>query len=158
MGEEMSGASVEQEVYRALTKTFLLLDDFDRRFFAGFGLSARQYWALTHLDEKRGRPMADLGHLLLTDKSNVTGIVDRLEEGGLARRTTVPSDRRVVLVKLTTKGRHMREMVEEQHRERVRELMGAIDGEGLLALREQLESIASTLEDDLHRGERAAPV
>jgi DNA-binding MarR family transcriptional regulator len=156
MTEPGSEDGIEQDVYLALTKTFLLLDDFDRRFFAGFGLSARQYWALTHLDETRGRPMVELGQLLLTDKSNVTGIVDRLEDSGLAQRTTAPKDRRVMLIKLTPKGRHLRELIETQHRARVRELMGTIDDARLRELRAQLETIERNMEDYLQRTERAA--
>jgi DNA-binding MarR family transcriptional regulator len=155
MSGRRRGISTEQEVYQALTKTFLLLDDFDRRFFAGFGLSTRQYWALTHLDQRQGRPMAELGQLLLTDKSNVTGIVDRLEQGGLVRRTIQPSDRRVILIKLTAKGRRLREQVEAQHEARVRALMSAIDAERLQALRAQLALIAGSIESELTPDEPA---
>ncbi|MBO0781166.1 MAG: MarR family transcriptional regulator, partial [Ktedonobacteraceae bacterium] len=61
-----------------LTKAFLLLDDSDHQLFAAHGLTTRQYWALQHLDEERGSSMIDLSRVLLTDKSNVTSIVDRL--------------------------------------------------------------------------------
>jgi DNA-binding MarR family transcriptional regulator len=41
-----------------------------------------------------------------------TGIIDRLEERGLAERVRVPSDRRVVLVQLTDAGRQALQDVE----------------------------------------------
>src|SRR5690348_14960146 len=101
INESNNGTSIEQDVYRMLTKTFILLDDCDRHFFAEFGLSTRQFWALTHLDEQQGCSMVDLSRVLFTDKSNVTGIVDRLERLNLVIRTSAPHDRRVILIKLT---------------------------------------------------------
>lgn len=154
----MGDDGVELDVYVALTRTFLMLDDFDRRFFAGFGLSARQFWALTHLDEERGLRMVQLGQLLLTDKSNVTGIVDRLESVGLATRTVAPNDRRVILVKLTPKGRQVREAINLQHEERVRDLMAAVGDDQLHALLAHLNAIGRSLEESLARMERAAAV
>lgn len=154
MRQLLDDDGVEQDVYVALTRTFLKLDDFDRRFFAAFGLSARQFWALTHLDEERGLRMVELGQLLLTDKSNVTGIVDRLESIGLATRTVAPNDRRVMLVKLTPKGRDLRETVNRQHQKRVRELMAAVGHDQLRDLLAHLDAIGRSLEESLAHMER----
>src|SRR5437764_7027210 len=110
---------VEQEIYRMLTKTFILLDECDRHFFAEYGLSTRQFWALQQLDREQGCSMVDLSRLLLTDKSNVTGIVDRLERLNLVTRTPDPHDRRVILITLTPEGQHLRDMLSEQHRTRI---------------------------------------
>jgi DNA-binding MarR family transcriptional regulator len=54
------------------------------------------------------RKMSDLAHALFCDNSNVTGIVDRLEERGLVRRTDSKRDRRVKLLVLTKEGERMR--------------------------------------------------
>src|SRR3954468_24278847 len=54
------------------------------------------------------RKMSDLAHALFCDNSNVTGIVDRLEERGLVRREAAEGDRRVKLLVLTDEGEHMR--------------------------------------------------
>src|SRR5690348_10059295 len=54
---------VDQDIYLGLNKLAVLLDDFDRRLFASSGLSGRQFWALSHLDERHGRPMAELARL-----------------------------------------------------------------------------------------------
>src|SRR5262245_54972804 len=103
------------ELYSLLKTVFLLLDDHDRRFFAEHNLNARQFWALQHLDEEQGRSMVDLSRALLTDKSNVTAIVDRLEKFGWATRTPGPHDRRVFLITLTPAGRQVRDRVDAQH-------------------------------------------
>jgi DNA-binding MarR family transcriptional regulator len=149
---------MEQDVYRALTKAFLLLDDLDRRFFAEEGLSARQFWALQHLNEREGRAMVELGQLLLTDKSNVTGIVDRLEKEGLAARTPSAQDRRVMLVTLTAEGRRVRDALNERHEALVRDLIGSLGAAQLHTLLSQLGSISRNLETYLGSGPRAAVV
>jgi DNA-binding MarR family transcriptional regulator len=54
------------------------------------------------------RKMSDLAQSLFCDNSNVTGIVDRLEERGLVRREAAKGDRRVKLLVLTDAGERMR--------------------------------------------------
>ena len=65
-----------------------------------------QWFALQALDEPT--PMGKLAGMLHCDNSNVTGIVDRLEQRGLVRRTAADYDRRVKLLELTGKGRKLR--------------------------------------------------
>jgi DNA-binding MarR family transcriptional regulator len=152
MSRVEDSTSVEQGVYQALQRVFLLLDDCDRRFFSEYGLSSRQYWALQTLDQDQGRPMVDLSRLLFTDKSNVTSIVDRLEAAGLAARTAAPNDRRVILVKLTEEGRRVRDFVRKQHDVRVRDLMGTLAHEDLHKLRDLLSVVGQSLETYLANG------
>jgi DNA-binding MarR family transcriptional regulator len=54
------------------------------------------------------RKMSELAQALFCDNSNVTGIVDRLEERGLVRREAADGDRRVKLLVLTEEGERMR--------------------------------------------------
>ena len=60
---------------------------------------------LLHHQGERGRmSQIRLGRLLLVNRSNVTGLVDRMERDGLVRREDDPDDRRVNLVAITEKG------------------------------------------------------
>ncbi len=70
-------------------------------------LSPPQGIVLRFLDEPR--PMGELATLMRCDNSNMTGIVDRLEERGLVRRTAAERDRRVKLIALTDEGHALRE-------------------------------------------------
>lgn len=142
---------VAQDVYEVLKKTFLLLDDYDRRFFISYGLSPRQFWALQHLDEHQGCSMVELSRALLTDKSNVTAIVDRLERASLARRTPAANDRRIFLITLTPEGRRLRDLVSQEHAARMRELIGVVNNGHLHALLESLSTISSHLESYLEQ-------
>jgi DNA-binding MarR family transcriptional regulator len=62
--------------------------------------------ALRVLDEPRA--MGEIARFLHCDNSNVTGLVDGLEERGLVRRESSPKDRRVKLIALTAEGRRVR--------------------------------------------------
>jgi DNA-binding MarR family transcriptional regulator len=50
------------------------------------------------------RGMAELAHCFGVEKAALTGLVDRVERRGLARRTPVLGDRRALHVKLTDAG------------------------------------------------------
>jgi DNA-binding MarR family transcriptional regulator len=54
------------------------------------------------------RAMSDLANAMACDNSNITGIVDRLEERGLVERTPAAYDRRVKLIAATNAGDKVR--------------------------------------------------
>ncbi|HEX3563716.1 MAG TPA: MarR family transcriptional regulator [Solirubrobacterales bacterium] len=72
-----------------------------------FELAPQQMIALRMLGAGP-RKMSDLADALFCDSSNVTGIVDRLEERGLVRRKSSKKDRRVKLLILTEEGERVR--------------------------------------------------
>ena len=72
-------------------------------------LSPPQGIVMRFLDEPR--PMGELAALMRCDNSNMTGIVDRLEERGLVERTPAERDRRVKLIALTERGRGVRDQL-----------------------------------------------
>jgi DNA-binding MarR family transcriptional regulator len=72
-----------------------------------FELAPQQMIALRMLGAGP-RKMSDLADALFCDSSNVTGIVDRLEERGLVRRQSSKKDRRVKLLILTEEGERVR--------------------------------------------------
>src|SRR4051794_1734857 len=72
-----------------------------------FELAPQQMIALRMLGSGP-RKMSELANALFCDNSNVTGIVDRLEERGLVTREAAQGDRRVKLPALTRGGGGMR--------------------------------------------------
>ncbi len=70
------------------------------------GLRPASFGALRALD--RPRTMSEIAAVLHCDNSNVTGIVDGLEEKGLVTREPSAGDRRVKLIALTADGRKVR--------------------------------------------------
>jgi MarR family transcriptional regulator, organic hydroperoxide resistance regulator len=88
-----------------------------RRFLAvasEFELSPPQVRALGVLDPERPVPMSELAEALHCDNSNVTGIVDRLEDRGLVERRSATHDRRVKMLAVTERGADVRARLAER--------------------------------------------
>ena len=88
-----------------------------RRFLAvasEFDLSPPQVRALGMLDPDRPVPMSELAEALHCDNSNVTGIVDRLEDRGLVERRSASHDRRVKMLAVTERGAEVRDRLAER--------------------------------------------
>jgi MarR family transcriptional regulator, organic hydroperoxide resistance regulator len=75
---------------------------------AQYGLSAIQAKVLLTLQPDGAMTMRTLAGQLQYDASNLTGVVDRLEEVGAVRRQPHPSDRRAKGVMLTDEGQRVR--------------------------------------------------
>ena len=70
------------------------------------GLTSMQSLVLILLSEPQ--PMHDLTKTLSCDASNVTGIIDGLEQKALAARFPDINDRRIKMIKLSSKGKTLR--------------------------------------------------
>jgi DNA-binding MarR family transcriptional regulator len=79
-----------------------------------FDLFPPQMLVLKSLDAPK--PMREVADWLACDTSNLTGIIDRLEERDLVKRTASPTDRRVKLLVLTKEGRRLhKEIAKRMH-------------------------------------------
>ena len=119
---------LEQEIYNLLSQSFIRLDTGDQHLMRRFGLTLTQSWALVHLGDPEGHSLSNLADLLICDKSNVTSVVDKLEEEGLAeRKRGKAGDRRYTRVVLTEQGHVLRRTVmaarEQMVRERFRDML-----------------------------------
>jgi DNA-binding MarR family transcriptional regulator len=77
-------------------------------------LSPAQCHVLHLIEPERPLPMGQLAQNLACDKSNITGLVDRLESRGLVKRRPSPEDRRVKVLVLTPTGVRLRTMLVER--------------------------------------------
>ncbi|MCL5098834.1 MAG: MarR family transcriptional regulator [Candidatus Omnitrophica bacterium] len=84
-----------------------------RLFFAKWELGPSQFNVLNLLfDRTEGLSQVELSRQLIMHRSNMTGLVDRLEARGLVQRRAVPGDRRAHRVVLTSDGsRLLREIL-----------------------------------------------
>lgn len=104
-----------------------------QRLFRPHGLTAAQYNVLNILAATPdGISQRELGDRLVVDRSNVTGLLDRLEKSGWVRRTDDPADRRVYRVVLTPAGRALWGKITPLYREVVAQIT-----HGLSAKRQQ---------------------
>lgn len=71
---------------------------------AGVRITVVQAGILFLLKDKDGRTMTELSHVLSTDNSAITGLVDRLEKLRFIVRKSAPNDRRAYLILVTPRG------------------------------------------------------
>jgi DNA-binding MarR family transcriptional regulator len=81
---------------------------------AEFGLTSIQAITLLLLDEQRQRSMKSFGQLYHCDASNVTGIVDGLEQRSLVERRNDPNDRRIKVICITPAGKRLQQQIIER--------------------------------------------
>jgi DNA-binding MarR family transcriptional regulator len=104
------------------------------------GISMAQLHVL-HLVESHGEmPMNRLADMLDISFSNATGLIDRIEERGFVERTRVPTDRRIVVVRLTPAGRRMLDEIEDVREQILRRVLDELDPV-------QLAGVASAMVD-----------
>jgi DNA-binding MarR family transcriptional regulator len=101
-------------------------------------LSPPQMMALQVLDPGRAIPMSELAAALGCDNSNVTGIVDRLEDRGLVRRRSGDHDRRLKMLDVTPAGAQLRERLLAQLYDEVPAPLAALSEDEQRTLRDLL--------------------
>ncbi len=94
-----------------------------------------------------GQKMSQISDLLRVSNGNVTGIVDKLSEEGLAQRVAVPGDRRASLVKLTDKGIAAFAKQAATHENWLDEMLGGLGADDVDGMATRLERLIETLED-----------
>ena len=97
--------------YQALLQLLRTADSLwnsSRVFFGRWNLSPSQFNVLNLLvNQPEGLSQIELGRLLITHRSNVTGLVDRLAKRGLVKRKDAAEDRRAYRIVLTAAGRKL---------------------------------------------------
>ena len=97
--------SLEQS-YLALVEFLMLSKQRLLEIGAKYHLSSMQTITLLLLEEPR--PMGNFRHIFNCDASNITGIIDGLEQKQLVKRFEVNSDRRIKMVRLLARGKQVR--------------------------------------------------
>lgn len=86
------------------------------RLFRPHGITGAQYNLLNVIaGADHGLSQREIGDLLVVDRSNITGLIDRMEKAGWVKRTDHPEDRRVYRVILTPAGRKLWEAVRPRY-------------------------------------------
>lgn len=92
------------ELLERLFEVAVLLDELIDQGLSDQGLTRARAEVIWRLQRIGPMTQRELSESLRCSPRNVTGLVDALEESGLATRNPHPSDRRATLVSLTRKG------------------------------------------------------
>lgn len=109
---------------------------------AAFDVTPVQYGVLNCLWREDGLTPKQIAETLSLDSSTITGILDRLENKGLLKRTSDPNDRRALRVVLTERGVKLREPVEKAAVEANQHYLEAFDGSDYERIKQYLKKIA----------------
>ena len=94
-------------INRVLATSGVLLRE-SQHFFRPLGVTEAQFNVLNVLAKApAGLSQRELGDVLVVDRSNVTGLLDRMEKAGWVRREAHREDRRIHRVMLTAGGRQL---------------------------------------------------
>lgn len=136
-------ASLNHEALLSLVRTSTLMQKLSNRFFSRFELTDVQFNILMILKDHGadGLSQQELSEQLVVGKSNVVGLVDRLEKAGYVKRTPHPSDRRFNQIVLAPKGAKLERRVEQTYFEEVDRMMNVLTGSEKRVLIHAMEKI-----------------
>jgi DNA-binding MarR family transcriptional regulator len=136
-------ASVNHEALLSLVRTSALMQKLSDRFFSRFGLTDVQFNILMILKEhlKEGLSQQELSEHLIVTKSNVVGLIDRLERSGYVTREAHPSDRRFNQIVLTPKGEQLEAKIEKLYFKEVDKMMNVLSAAEKRAVIRAMERI-----------------
>ena len=99
-------ASLQQETFLNLVRTHEQLHGEFNQLFKSHGLSSQQYNALRILQgENKPMQIYQIAERMISPQTDISRLVDRLVSTELVSRDRCGEDRRVVWVKLTSKGK-----------------------------------------------------
>ena len=124
-------ASDNHEALLSLVRTSSLMQKLSDRFFSRFGLTDVQFNILMILKEHRseGLSQQQLSEHLIVTKSNVVGLIDRLERSGYVTREAHPSDRRFNQIVLSSKGEQLEARIEKLYFKEVDKMMNVLSAQ-----------------------------
>jgi DNA-binding MarR family transcriptional regulator len=126
----IAGSPLPGPRYQALLqllRTAEALWNASRNFLARWDLSPSQFNVLNLLyDQPEGCTQIELSRSLIMHRSNVTGLVDRLETRGLVQRHDSAHDRRAYRVVLTSPGRKLIESILPRYYAAAEKVWGAL--------------------------------
>ena len=130
--------------------------DASRVFFAPWDLSPSQFNVLNLVyGLPEGLSQTELGRQLIVHRSNVTGLVDRLEKRGLVKRRQLAGDRRVYQIVLNAEGSRVMEEVLPLYHRNAEEVWGDCTAKMLLEIQAQLNQVARNAAQIVRAGGKA---
>lgn len=113
----------------------------------GGEISHAQFELLAELRERGPLPAGELAHVAGLSAATVSQMLDHLAADGHVERVRSETDRRVVLIELTSQGRRRVEETKALWRERWEEALAEVDEEELRIASRVLRQIGAVFED-----------
>lgn len=133
---------------KLLKSSSMIEDEVRRRLRRDFNSTLPRFDVMSALSRvPEGMKMSEISRMLRVSNGNITGIVDKLTEEGLALRVAVPGDRRANLVRLTPKGQSVFAEHAAMHEAWIDELLGGLDQDDIEGMILRLDHLSHSLEE-----------
>ena len=106
-----------------------------------YGLTPVQSLVVLAISESEGLPSKELGKRLLLDNATLSGVLDRLVEGGWITKGPADDDRRFLQLHLSEKARGLIDSLVRERDEASREVMGGLRMEEQVLLKRILKDL-----------------
>ncbi|HUH66425.1 MAG TPA: MarR family transcriptional regulator [Syntrophales bacterium] len=93
------------DIFDNLRRVYQVINEQSKKAKKQTGLTGPQLWAIKMIAESAPVQVSELAHKMYLHPATVVGILNRLEDKGLAVRVRMREDRRVVDVNLTSEGK-----------------------------------------------------
>ncbi len=138
------------DIVRMSAMLFKLSD----RFFSQHGVTKSQFAVLMAVNEvgEGGLTQQELSERLVVHKSNVTGLIDRLEKKKFVARKARPGDRRCNVIVLGPNGVKVLQKVQGPYLQEVQRMMSCLTTPEKEGLRNCFEKLKSSVNNMLGKG------
>lgn len=134
---------------KLLKTSGLIEEEVRRRLRSELGTTLPRFDVMSALSRvPDGLKMSEISRRLRVSNGNITGIVDKLTEDGLALRLSVPGDRRANLVRLTPKGKAAFAKHAARHETWIDEILTGLNADDVAGMVQRLDHLLDTLEED----------
>jgi len=104
-----------------------------------YAVTLPQFDVLSELERSgKAMTMSELSRELMVSNGNVTGVIDRLEKGGLVTRTRAEHDRRIQYIELTDDGRSKFDEMAKSHEQWLNNLFSQLSTKDMASLQKLL--------------------
>ena len=136
------------DAFNGILNTGIMLKNAARQFFRNRPTTEAQFTVLMLL-KHANHPMTqkELSEWLLVDKSNLTGLVDRMESAGHLKRIKTEKDRRSYHLQLTHSAEKLLEELEGPYRELLNIMLGDFSKEELVLIVRMMNKLQRSLDD-----------
>lgn len=134
---------------KLLKTSGLIEDELRRRMRAELGTTLPRFDVMSALSRvPDGLKMSEISRRLRVSNGNITGIVDKLTEEGIALRVAVPGDRRANLVRLTPKGREVFAEHASRHEAWINEILAGLNADDVVGMVLRLDHLSDAIEEE----------
>lgn len=131
---------------RLLKTSNLIEEELRRRMRSELNSTLPRFDVMSALSRSpEGLKMSEISRRLRVSNGNITGIVDKLAEEGIALRVAVPGDRRANLVRLTTRGKAVFAEHAARHEAWIDAILEGLDDDDVDGMILRLDHLSSAL-------------